>query len=124
MNRKKKMQTISIMILLTVSIFCTQQTVSGCRAAASLTEQEQYFEVLEQEYMQNMGRLLSDAGYANSGITMTSITEADGTREYTVLLHHDRFKRLSEKEKNELASQLAGASFAQDDVPFVINFYE
>lgn len=124
MDRKRKAQMISMMILLAVSIFCTQQTISGCRAAASVTEQEKYLAGLEKEYVQNMGQLLSDSGYADSGITMTSITEADGTKEYTVLLYHDRFKRLSEKEKKELASQLAGASFAQEDMSFVINFYE
>ena len=31
---------------------------------------------------------LEEMGYYNSGITMTKVMEADGSREYSVLLHH------------------------------------
>lgn len=124
MERKRELQMTIIIILLAVSIFCTKQTVSSREMNVSWAERERHFDVLEREYVQSMEKLLSDSGYANSGITMTSVTEADGTKEYTVLLHHDRFKRLTEQEKEELASMLTPASFTQENIPLNINFYE
>ena len=118
----KKIHFFTILILLGVSIFCTAQTVLSQTPDKAMIEQEEYFNVLEKEYVRSMRRLLAESGYANSGVTMTSIIEADGAREYTVLLHHDRFEQLDEAAKTELISKLDKASFSMEKCTFIHAF--
>ncbi len=112
------MQGIGIALLAAFSIFCMLFAASAGRADASLAEQKRCFDALEEEYVRNMGRLLSDSGYANSGITLTSIIEEDGSREYTVLLHHRRFWLLTQEERKELIAKLKAISFAKENCTF------
>lgn len=118
----RKVQFLLISVLAAISIFCTTQTVLSREADSAYVEREEYFNTLEQEYVKNMRRLLSESGYANSGITMTSIIDADGAREYTVLLHHDRFEHLSDDDKAELISRLEEASFTEEKCTFFHEF--
>ncbi|MBQ8592477.1 MAG: hypothetical protein IJ485_07015 [Lachnospiraceae bacterium] len=118
----RKGQFIFLLVLVTISIFCTTQTVQSLEPDKALVEREQYFNTLEEKYVSSMRKLLAESGYANSGITMTSIIEENGAREYRVLLHHDRFERMSELEKTELVSRLEEVSFAEEKCTFYHEF--
>lgn len=101
-----------------VCIFCTTQTVLSREADAARIQQERYFDALEQEYVQNMRTLLTKNGYSGSGVTMTAVIEENGTREYTVAIHHKRLDRLSEGEKEGLLFKLQQIPFAEDNCTF------
>lgn len=76
-----------------------------------LQHQNGYYEQIEQEYVQNLRNTLTDKGFRNAGITMTKVFLEDGSREYTVKLHHRRMDNLSLIEKNELLNELSGIAF-------------
>lgn len=106
---------ILTILFITITVFCTTQTVFSREADSVSAYSEQYFDALEKEYVKTIRGILEDNGYANSGVTMTDIIEDNGEREYTVAIHHKRLDRLSECEKTELLSQLEQVSFGQDD---------
>lgn len=101
---------VIIVLLVLVIVFCVKGTVFSMenneRAKAN-----RYYAVLEDEYLEEARQLLEEQGYNNCGVTMTRITEADGRREYTVLLHHRKFENLSAEEKSEVISSLTDMEF-------------
>lgn len=73
--------------------------------------EREFYEELEEAYMQRLQDTLSIKGYRNAGITMTKVYYEDGSREYTALIHHKRIDRLSEGERILLLSELEAIDF-------------
>lgn len=69
------------------------------------------YEELEDRYTERLSKMLAEKGYRNAGITMTKIYQPDGSREYTVLIHHKRINQLSDGEKILLLNELVAVSF-------------
>ena len=79
-------QVIGILVLVTVVL----GSVWGIKAnAAQKAENDKTeYQLQEIELKHKIRNCLEEQGYYNSGITITKVMEADGSREYTVLLHH------------------------------------
>lgn len=124
----KTAKQISFMIFTTVFLiliiaFCISGTVISQNKHGSRAE-ARYFNAIEQEYTKAVRKLLAEKGCENSGITMTRVTDTDGSREYTVTIHHRRLSRLSEEEKQELLSECKDLEFPDKESRLFHKFLE
>ncbi len=104
---------IITVVLIAVIIFCVKGTVSS-KENSERAEANRYYAALEDEYLDRTRDILEEKGYCDCGVTMTRVTMEDGSREYTVLLHHRKLQRLNAEEKNELIGFLADMEFDND----------
>lgn len=109
---------VSVMLVLSTA-FCIGGTVmSRSSAAATFEEMENYYRPKEIAVVEATREFLSDAGYRNCGITMNHVVDTDGSREYTLMMHHSKFDQLDEAEKYELVSSLAELTFEDEQCSF------
>ena len=113
---KKGFGTLTVLFVLVI-IFCVKGTVMS-KENAERAKQNHYFAVLEQDYLTRTKQLLDEEGYGNCGINLTRVTYEDGRREYTVLLHHRKFERMSGEEKLDLESMLSQIEFQNEMCSF------
>lgn len=86
-------------------------------------EANRYYAALEKEFLKQAKQTLEEQGYSNCGVTMTRVTKEDGSREYTVLLHHRKFEWLRQTEKDSLVDVLAAKGFTDGVCTFVVSIY-
>lgn len=77
-----------------------------------------YYAVLEKEYREKTQILLEEEGYRNCGINLTWVSYEDGSREYTLLLHHRKLERMSDEEKTALQDILSETEFQKETCSF------
>ena len=116
----KKFILITIFLTM-ISAFFITSTVKG-QSTENNKEQAAYYDQVESDYLVLLKEELKMAGYENCGITMTKILNEDGSREYTVLIHHKSINKLSKLEKQELLSSLLPAEFSSDEIIFLHKF--
>lgn len=102
----KKGFVLITLILILVTAFCTTGTVMGMEKD-KLSVDETFFEEMERDYVYKVRQYLDAEGYCNSGVVLTKVTFEDGSREYTLNIHHRRFDKLEKNKQDELKSMLA-----------------
>lgn len=102
---KKGFVMITVLLIL-VTVFCTTGTVMGMEKGKADVD-EKYYRQAEKEYVKEVRSFLKEAGYENSGVTLTKLIYADGTREYTLSVHHKRIGKLSLSEQDALRQTIA-----------------
>lgn len=113
----KKTFIPAMLILTMIFTFCTVQTVQSHEKGGQQIEQ-QYYDAWESAYIKEMKGLLQQHGLAESGITMTKVMEADGSRSYEVLIHHRRTALLTQAQYEELMEKLQALPFPAQDCDF------
>ena len=112
------MITIGLMIMafmmMTLSVNATQ--------SKRLQHENEYYEELEDSYVKELREELADRGFRNAGITMTKIFYEDGSREYTVKIHHKRMERLTKQEQDNLLADLTDVSFDDSECRVYLKF--
>ena len=108
-------------LLVIMILFCTSQTVMS-KEKADVRSQKQYYAAIEQEYLSEMKQMLSDLGYANSGVTIRWVSDESGSRSYTVMIHHKKINYLSVQEKELLQEELAKTEFVDENCIFAYEF--
>lgn len=109
---------IITIFLVMVIVFCTKQTVMS-KENNERARQNQYYAVLEDEFLKATKEKLNEQGLHNSGVTMTRVTQADGKREYTVAIHHQKLEKMKAWQKEEILAQLVENEFADKLCSFV-----
>lgn len=71
----------------------------------------EYFRVLEDEYVSSARAYLNEEGYVNSGVMLNHTTDENGMRTYTLSVHNSRFEYASEDKMNEIKATLESLSF-------------
>lgn len=102
---KKGYAMITVLLIL-VTVFCTTGTVLGMEKGKADVD-ERYYRQAEKEYVREVRSFLQEAGYENSGVTLTKLFSEDGTRAYTLSVHHKRIGKLSLPEQEALRQRLA-----------------
>ena len=110
-------------VLVAVIAFCITGTVSG-RSKNQDRVEEKYYKTMEKNYVGEIKSLLSEKGFKNSGVTMTRVTEGDGTRIYTVEIHNKRIDRLGSAKKQELREECSAIGFPVEECIFFHEFLE
>lgn len=88
----------------------------------TIAVERELYEELEEDYTQRLQEMLESKGYRNAGITMTKIYQEDGSREYTIQIHHKRIDRLDAGEKILLLNELAAIRFGDDQCTILHKF--
>jgi hypothetical protein len=70
-----------------------------------------YFRVLEDEYVSSARAYLNEEGYVNSGVMLNHTTDENGMRTYTLSIHNSRFEYASEEKIDEIKEMLESLSF-------------
>ena len=109
-------------ILVIVTAFCCAGTVMG-RTDCSEREPENYYRERERQLVEGAREYLGEQGYENSGVMLTRVVDADGSREYTLSVHHGWITALSEEKQGQLADGLQEITFADQNCVFAINIW-
>jgi hypothetical protein len=116
MNRNRSFRVITAVLILAI-LFLVRGTVFS-KEQNERAEANRYYAVLEKEYLRQAKDMLEQDGYGNCGVTVTWVAAEDGSREYTVCLHHKKLQKLSEKDRNDVISRLSGMEFDRDSCSF------
>ena len=104
-----------------ISAFCIGQTVSG-KEDGEAKEQEAFYREQEKKLLADTRAFLNQEGYYNSGVTLTRVVDSDGSREYTITIHHSRIDRMDDFEKQELKKALEELVFVSKGCSFCHTF--
>ena len=104
-----------------ISAFCISQTVSG-KEDAEAKEQEAFYREQENKLLADTRAFLNQEGYYNSGVTLTRVVDSEGSREYTITIHHSRIDRMDDFEKQELKNALEELVFVSKGCSFCHTF--
>lgn len=113
--------TVVTAVLIFVIAFCICSTVFG-RDRGRSREEEQYYSTLEQAYVSEIRDLLEERGYRNSGVTMNRVLQEDGSRQYTVTIHHRRIMKLDLNQQKELLDACGRIDFPVENCNFCYKF--
>ncbi|MDE6925200.1 MAG: hypothetical protein K2O97_02385 [Acetatifactor sp.] len=106
-------------LLIMVTAFCSAGTALS-RTAFSGGELENYYCELECQLVEEAREYLERQGYRNSGVMLTRVVDMDGSREYTLSIHHGRIVRLNEEERERLTGVLEELAFTDRDCTFCV----
>lgn len=107
--------------LVFISAFCITGTVMS-RSNLSERELENYYRAREQELVWETREYLNQAGFSNSGVTLTKVIDADGSREYTITIHHGKIDKMDTVSREALKEELATLAFVADNCTFCHEF--
>ncbi len=109
-----------ITALLVFSIaFCMSGTVL-CRERSGYAQENERYAALEADYLARTKGILENAGYRNSGVTITWTREDGGLRSYLVKIHHRKIECLGDDELEELTERLCGGELSGEAKAFRI----
>ena len=101
---------VSAVFVLVATFFVTM-TVKSQSNHDELMEQK-YYDELESNYIEQVEAVLERNGLSNSGINMTRVSDADGSRVYTVVIHNSYFGRMETKKLTRVEQEVRAFSFA------------
>lgn len=121
--KKNILTIIGTVILVFISVLCISGTVISQEKGKSKVEERYYYQA-QQDYVKAVRRFLGEQGYKNSGVTMTYVLTENGSREYTVTIHHKKISALSDGEKNVLKAACTSLVFPVEDCLIFHEFLE
>lgn len=112
---------ILTVVLLMMTTLGTGITVRGMEKEKLNTEIRYYHE-MEKQYVKETRTYLNELGYENAGVSMTMVTDQDGTREYTVSIHHMSIDKLDIEAKQRLEHNLQSIKFRDENCQVLHKF--
>ena len=79
-----------------------------------------YYQLQETQLKSKIKAELEDLGYNNCGITMTKVMNANGLREYTVLVHHQYLDADNQEQMNDVYEVLMAVE--TDDTNMTVKY--
>lgn len=107
---------VTVLLVLAAALLCAGTVVSGSSADAK--ELEEYYREKECQLAADVSGLLEKEGLENSGVMVTRVVEADGTRSYTVTVHHGDIDSMDKAEREELLRKLTALNFLGEGLNF------
>lgn len=108
--------TATVILVFATAYFCVGTVLS--RTDLSTQELESYYYEMEQELVRDARRFLDQEGYANSGVMLTRVVDADGSRMYTLTVHHGIIDKMGEEDRQLLLAELEKIVFIDADSTF------
>lgn len=112
-----KLFGVLTVLLVLIIVFCIKGTVMS-RESNEYGRKNHYYAALEQEYLEKTRQLLEAEGLRDCGVNIRWVDDGSGNREYTVLLHHRKLNRMSDREKSDLGNMLSGIEFRDASCSF------
>ncbi len=114
---------MTVLALVTVMVFCWTG-VAMSRMRVNAQELEVYYQEMEREMVEDARMLLSERGFVNSGVMLTRVIDQDGSRQYTLTVHHGRISRMCEEDRQLLMEELEQIAFEDENCIFFHKFFE
>lgn len=115
-NTRQRMFTMVVAGMVILILFmanATRQQIDERKAQSIYSEeQEQQYREMENQYRIQVQTIMAQAGYPNSGITMTYVVSDDGSRQYTVQIHHKRLENMKMEEQEQLKHKVSDVKLA------------
>ena len=111
---------VTVLFLLVTALLCAGTAVS--RTDTGMEELEEYYREKENELAADIRGMLQREGFENSGVMVTRVVEADGSRSYTVTIHHGGIDNMSDAEKQQLLRRLENFNFEGEGCTFLHQF--
>ena len=80
--------------------------------------------LVEKGLVEDARLLLSERGFANSGVMLTRVIDENGSRQYTLTVHHGRISKMSDEDRQFLMAELEQIVFEDDNSIFFHKFFE
>ena len=119
MDKIRFMAVIMVSVIIAACFFTG--TVMG-KGEADSQELDGYYHSKEQSLVEDAREFLKEEGYADSGVMLTRVIEADGSRQYTLTIHHRRIGKLDEDERQLLMEKLQKIAFNDASSTFCYKF--
>lgn len=107
----------AVLVLAMFAVCCCAGTVKS-RTELGAGEIEGYYQEKEKGLVEDVKEFLSGRGFVHSGVMLTRVVDADGSREYTLTVHHGKIDRLDEESRQQLMEELEGIVFEDGDCTF------
>ena len=111
---------VTILLVLTAAFFCVETVMS--RTDLNARELEEYYLEKEKELTREIRDVLEEKGFENSGVMVTRVVETDGSRRYTVTVHHGSIDDMCDEEREKLLEELKEINFTDDRCSFFHQF--
>ena len=111
--------TVLLVLIAALFVGCTAMSTTDI----GTRELEEYYLTKEQALAKDVRELLAMKGYENSGVMVTRVIEDDGSRLYTIAVHHKRIDLLDDKERQMLLLQVENLVFDDEACSFFIDFF-
>lgn len=121
MKRERKIKLGSFLAITLVLILVTAFSVTGTvmsQGNQDLEIKEEYYQIMEEQYVDKVRQYLVAQGLKNSGIMLTRVVGEDGSRVYTLTVNHQKLQKLSEEEHLKLEEDLKEMEFQTIDCSF------
>lgn len=109
------------MVLVLVAAFFVTMTVKSQSGQDELMEQR-YYDNLESNYIEQLEAVLERNGLSNSGINMTRVSDADGSRVYTVVIHNSYLGLMGTEKLAQVKQEVRAVPFDADACRFCHEF--
>lgn len=114
---RKRAGNLGFAAVTAILAFLTALCFAGTAASRTTldgAELEGYYRQQEDQLVNRVRNFLEEQGFACSGVMLTRVVEPDGSREYTLTVHHGEITRMSASERDALAEKLAGLAFPDE----------
>lgn len=110
MRMRRKLFGVVTVLLVLIIVICVKGTVTS-KESEERGKKNYHYAVLEQEYLDRTRHLLEEQGLRDCGVNIRWVADVDGSRKYTILLHHRKLNRMTEEEKSVLTDMLTEMEF-------------
>lgn len=110
---------MTVLVVIGLAFFVSGTVLSQTEEA--FIKDEATLRVLEKEYVSAVREYLEKQGFEDSGVTLTWITQEDGSRCYEILLHHRKMNTLDLTEREELFTEVRKLAFEVAGCNFRVN---
>ena len=115
-----KFMAVTVLLVLVAAYFCAE-TVK-CRVDVAAEELEIYYQEKEACLVKETREFLEEEGFPNSGVMLNKVVDTDGSRAYTLMVHHGKIDRMTEAERENLLKEMQQLVFVGDGVSFFHEF--
>ena len=111
--------TMLLVLIAALFVGCTAMS----RTDIGTRELDEYYLVKEQALTKDVREMLALQGYENSGVMVTRVVEDDGSRLYTIAVHHLGIGLLDDQEREVLLMQVEKLAFDDEACSFLVDFF-
>ncbi len=115
---KKTKGNGSAVLVLTLFVVCCCAGTVKSRTNLSVQETEGYYQEKEKGLVKEVKEFLNGQGFVHSGVMLTRVIDADGSREYILTVHHGKIDRLDEEGRQLLMNELEEIVFEDGNCTF------
>jgi hypothetical protein len=109
-NRRIVLFGITMVMISFFILFCVAITVEG-KSEPDKKATDRYYAEKEAVWKPMIRTRLEEEGFHNAGIMITHTDDGAGHREYTIRVHHKRFGKMTEEERECLENSLTGIAY-------------